>query len=164
MSKEKKYIKFAHRLKQSMKAKELRQVDLVERTKISKASISQYLSGDFCPKNEYLISLAKVLEVDPLWLSGIDLPESEDDLAKLSQKSAENIAKRIELVKKIYFKLDDLTVEGLNFIDDCIDLLHYRNTYIADSSVLDLPSEEEFKAAVETKRREMIENALKEMK
>ena len=101
MSKEKKYIKFAHRLKQSMKAKELRQVDLVERTKISKASISQYLSGDFCPKNEYLISLAKVLEVDPLWLSGIDLPESEDDLAKLSQKSAENIAKRIELVKKI---------------------------------------------------------------
>lgn len=160
----KKHSVFANRLKQSMNAKNLRQVDLVEQTNISKASISQYLSGDFIPKNEYLNSLAKVLDVDPLWLSGIDVPNNQEDLDKLLKQSTDNIAKRLELTKKIYFKLDDLTVEGLNFIDDFIDLLHYRNTYISNSSILDLPTEEEFNKFKDTRKKEIIRNTIKDMK
>lgn len=62
------------RLKQAMSLRNLKQVDLVQRTGIGKSSISTYLSGDYIPKQTNLYKLAKVLSVDPAWLMGEDVP------------------------------------------------------------------------------------------
>lgn len=82
---------FSNRLKESMKQKGYKQVDvirLVERlestqsVKLGKSHLSQYISGKTIPRKDILNALATVLEVNPEWLSGnsdnkICLPISE---------------------------------------------------------------------------------------
>lgn len=63
---------FAIRLNQCMRAKGIKQVDLVERTGIDKSNISSYLAGRYMPKSEGLYLLAKALDVNVAWLMGID--------------------------------------------------------------------------------------------
>lgn len=74
MEKCKNYELFAKRLNKAMSKNKLRQVDLVKLTGISKATISQYLSGEFKPKDSYLKKLSEVLNVNELWLEGYDVP------------------------------------------------------------------------------------------
>lgn len=122
---EKKYSIFASRLKKSMEDKKFKQIDLVKRTGISKSSISQYLSGNFQPKNENLKLLSNVLGVDPLWLIGFDETDFID-----SEESMKELNLRYSLFKKIYFKLDTLDSDALKFIDSYIDFLNYENQHI----------------------------------
>lgn len=62
------------RLLRAMKYRGIRQVDLVEKTKISKGAISQYLSGAYEPKQDNIMLLSRALSVDPVWLMGYDVP------------------------------------------------------------------------------------------
>ena len=52
----------------------LKQTDLVERTKISKGSLSSYVSGRYAPKQNNIYLLAKALNVNVEWLMGADIP------------------------------------------------------------------------------------------
>ncbi len=52
----------------------LKQTDLVERTKISKGSLSTYVSGRYAPKQNNIYILAKALNVNVEWLMGADIP------------------------------------------------------------------------------------------
>lgn len=62
------------RLKEAFSNSALRQADLVKKTGIDKSSISLYLSGKVTPKGDKLYQLALALDVDPVWLSGFDVP------------------------------------------------------------------------------------------
>lgn len=68
-------IMFADRLKQSMKDKNLKQIELLRAAeekglKIGKSHISQYVSGKTIPRDNILNVLADILEVDAKWLKG----------------------------------------------------------------------------------------------
>lgn len=71
------YGKIAERIKEALRLRGLRQIDLAERSGISKGSISQYISGKFDPKQVNLYQMAKVLRVRPDWLMGLDVPMEE---------------------------------------------------------------------------------------
>ena len=69
----------AQRLKEAMKAKGLKQVDVIRlaepigreyNVRIGKSHMSQYLSGKSEPRKDILGVLAKTLEVDESWLAG----------------------------------------------------------------------------------------------
>ena len=64
----------SERIKEGMALRNLKQADLVEKTKISKGALSSYVSGRYVPKqnNSYLI--AKALDVNEAWLMGADVP------------------------------------------------------------------------------------------
>ena len=62
------------RLQEALSIRNLKQVDLCERTGISKSKISQYVRGDHAPKLETVYLLAKALEVEEAWLMGYDVP------------------------------------------------------------------------------------------
>lgn len=57
-----------------MNVRNIKQVELVEKTGISKSAISQYLSGEFEAKQDKTFLLANALEVDPSWLMGKNVP------------------------------------------------------------------------------------------
>lgn len=59
---------FADRLRAAMDASNMSASELAEKTKISKATISRYLSGEFLPKQKYTYLLSKVLDVDVAYL------------------------------------------------------------------------------------------------
>ena len=79
----------AERLKYALKMRNIRPIDLSEKTGIGKSSISQYLSNMVKPKQDRIFAMAKALNVDELWLMGFDAPidgrkeELPDEIKKL---------------------------------------------------------------------------------
>ena len=51
----------ANRIKECMKAKRLKQVDIVKTTGVSKGSISKWLAGKAKRSGEYLLRISQVL-------------------------------------------------------------------------------------------------------
>ena len=71
---------FKDRLATALKEKDISAAELSRRTKISKGSISNYLSGRYkaAQSNTYLI--AKALDVSEAWLMGYDVPKQSLDI------------------------------------------------------------------------------------
>ena len=66
----------ANRIKECMKAKGLKQVDIVKTTGVSKGSISKWLAGKAKPSGEYLLRLSQVLGESEYWLLNGEYPYS----------------------------------------------------------------------------------------
>lgn len=75
----------AERLKQIMKEENLKQVDILERskkfckihgTKLTKTDLSQYVSGKVEPRQDKLCILALSLNVNEAWLMGFEVSKS----------------------------------------------------------------------------------------
>lgn len=64
----------SERLRLALALRHLKPIDLAEKTKIGKSSISTYLAGEYEPKQRNLHKMARALEVDPVWLLGEDVP------------------------------------------------------------------------------------------
>lgn len=64
---------FSDRLKKAMSDKQMKQVDLCNKTGIDKALISNYLSGKYKAKQNKLHKLAIALDVSEGWLMGYDV-------------------------------------------------------------------------------------------
>ena len=106
---------FSDRLRYFMEQKGLKQADLVERTKINKSSISEYLSGNYEPKQRNIYKLAVALGIKPSQLMGVeeDQPTSTATNAKVREFSEQEIL----LIKK-YRQLD---ADGKALVDSIID-------------------------------------------
>lgn len=63
---------FAERLRYYMQKANMKQTELVEKTKINKSSISEYLSGNYEPKQRNIYKIAIALGVKPSQLMGIE--------------------------------------------------------------------------------------------
>ena len=63
---------FSERLRASMDSANMKAVELHERTGISKASISEYLSGNYEPKQRNIFKIAQALNVSPSYLMGVN--------------------------------------------------------------------------------------------
>lgn len=71
-----KYPITAQRLAEAMTSADIvKAVDLVDKSGVSKSSISQYLSGSHKPSDTKAKALAEALDVSPLWLMGFDVPK-----------------------------------------------------------------------------------------
>lgn len=64
----------SERLRELMALKDLRQIDIAEKTGLGKSAISQYVSGKITPKQDKVYILAERLNVSPAWLMGYDVP------------------------------------------------------------------------------------------
>lgn len=75
------------RLKYALEYRNMRPVDLCEKTEISQSTMSQYLSGYAEPKKARLAKIANALNVEPTWLMGIgDMGPKECDEWKLENE------------------------------------------------------------------------------
>lgn len=68
----------AKRLQLSMNNAGLSAQELSNQSKVAKASISQYVNGSHKPSNISSGKMASVLNVNPLWLMGFDVPMNID--------------------------------------------------------------------------------------
>lgn len=71
---------FSERLKQAMKERNMRAVELVEITNISKSRISQYVNGTYEAKPKAIYALSMALNVQQAWLLGYDVPMEGKDI------------------------------------------------------------------------------------
>lgn len=99
-----KYAETANRLDNALNSAGLRPVELSERSGVSQASISQYLSGTHTPSNESAGKMAKVLGVSPVWLMGFDVPKYLDPSPEKAAHDLYDLAKDSALMEalKVY--------------------------------------------------------------
>lgn len=69
---------FNDRLNEAIEKRDIRPVDLANRTDIPEATISQYRSGYAKPKYERIVRIADALNVSLTWLMGGDVPMEKD--------------------------------------------------------------------------------------
>ncbi len=100
---------FRSRLDQALQIRGMKPSDLASKTGLSSATISQYRSGYSSPRSKKLQLLADVLNVDPVWLMGMDVPMeknrtvedlSPDDNALLDayHRSSEGIQESVRIL------------------------------------------------------------------
>jgi transcriptional regulator with XRE-family HTH domain len=86
-------VEFKIRLRQALELREMRAVDLVEKTGIPKGAISYYLAGRSQPKADRLYIIAQALNVSEAWLLGYDTPIHRSDAQKKNDQLAKLIVK-----------------------------------------------------------------------
>lgn len=64
----------AKRLRMAMKLRDIKAQELADKTGIHKSSISQYVNGSHAPSNISAGKMGEVLDVNPVWLMGLDAP------------------------------------------------------------------------------------------
>lgn len=115
---------FASRLNKAMELKNMKQSELVEKTGITKGAISQYLKGEYEPKQINIYKISKALQVNPVWLMGkeVDMESGENsyylnnDVRKLAQELFDN--RELKLVMDASRKLSKKSLIDLyNIID-----------------------------------------------
>lgn len=74
--------KFKDRLRYALSYRNMKQVELSEKTGLSKSLISHYLSGYYIGKQDKIFLIAKALDVDPSWLMGKDVLMNTDAYLK----------------------------------------------------------------------------------
>ena len=82
---------FAQRLRDAMQSAGLKAVDLHDRTGISKASISEYLSGNYEPKQKNVYRLAEALHVAPSYLMGLSEQEPPASAAQPAPQKSDGL-------------------------------------------------------------------------
>ena len=63
-----------NRLKKALSIRNMKAIELCEKTNIPKSAISQYLSGYAKPKSDRIYSISKALNINETWLLGYDVP------------------------------------------------------------------------------------------
>lgn len=110
---------FAERLKYYMDEAGMKQTELVEKSQISKSTISEYLSGSYEPKQRNIYKLAVALGIKPSQLMGIGGPQ----IVKLPPEPRIELSPpECELIKK-YRRLDD---DGKDRINRQVDFELYQ--------------------------------------
>lgn len=80
-----------NRIRKALEIRGMTFAELAKKTDISKASISQYVSGYTKPKANRIYTIAKALEVSEVWLLGYDVPmEAEKSTKQLSSLLLKN--------------------------------------------------------------------------
>ena len=103
---------FANRLSKALLIRNIKPVDLAEKTGISKSKISSYMSGRYKAKQDGVYLLSKALDVDPGWLMGYDV--SMDGRTKITEIDVINLSTN-EIIKKIpYLYRTDIADENPN--------------------------------------------------
>ena len=69
----------AARLSAALHVRGMKQVELCNKTGISKSSMSQYIKGNFEPKQDRVEAISRALNVNEAWLMGYDGVSMERD-------------------------------------------------------------------------------------
>lgn len=113
----------ATRLKQLMQERNLKQVDILEKTKpycakygvkMNKSDLSQYVSGKVEPNQDKLFVLSRALRVNEAWLMGFDVEKEKEFSSAEASKDIALIQKFSLLNKrdqKIVMNMIDFMLE-----------------------------------------------------
>lgn len=77
-------ISCSERLSQALSIKNITQTELCKRTGIPKSAMSQYIKGNFEPKQDRIYLIAKALNISEAWLMGYDVSMHREEYSKKS--------------------------------------------------------------------------------
>ena len=118
-----------NRIAEALSIKGWKQVDLVERTGIPKASINAWVKQNWQPKQKSLMKMAQVLGVSEMWLAGYDVPMERpvaqvknDELVRLI-----NIIRKDNNLQRLFISICNLTDDQRKTIESMVNELSKIN-------------------------------------
>ncbi len=114
---------FMNRLNQALQLRNMKAIELSEKTGISKARISQYVNGVYTPKSKGTYAIAKALNVNETWLMGYDVPmeNSETTIPQAAGGSIDNDEVQLTPKQAHLLKLyNSLPPEKKKLVEDLI--------------------------------------------
>ena len=107
------------RIRKALSARNMTQTELCARAKISKSSLSEWLSGKHEPKQDKVFILAQALGVDPVWLWGYDVPmeKKEEPAAKKGSPDESTLTEGEKLMLELFRRIpEDRQPEALELL------------------------------------------------
>lgn len=118
---------FKERFNKALTIRNIKPVELSEKTGISESTISQYRSGYAKPKDDKLAILSNALNVNPVWLLGLNVPMDEEEQRKRiieqyakptpEEIEEERLAHRIEKALDLYDAYENATPDNRSMVD-----------------------------------------------
>ena len=121
---------FKIRLEKAMTHREKKPIDIVKATGISQSALSQYRSGATKPNRNNLLKLAEYLNVNPVWLMGLDVPMEIPSKPSIDAKTLiehqfpdidEETLKRLKLAVEFYDKYKNAIPAIQKAVDGLLD-------------------------------------------
>ena len=91
----------SERLRIALSNANMKQTELCEITGIDKGAISSYASGRYGAKQDRIYIMAEVLDVNPAWLMGYDVPMEREKNAPDKIKLTEGEEMLLELFRQV---------------------------------------------------------------
>jgi len=98
------------RLNEALKYRNMTPLELAERCKMNKSSIYRYLNGERIPRTDAIHKMATVLNVDPSWVLGYNVPMTPDYVIELDGQ-------------KLIAEVEQLTPENKEKLKDFLSYL-----------------------------------------
>ena len=119
-----------NRIAEALSIKGWKQVDLVERTGIAKASINAWVKQNWQPKQKSLIKMAQVLDVSEMWLAGYDVPMERPEAQKKNDELIQVISeiRKSEDLQHLFSSICNLTGDQRKTIETMVNELNKLNT------------------------------------
>lgn len=119
-----------NRIGEALSIRGLKQVELVEKTGLSKASINNWLKQRWQPKQKALMAMAKALDVSEMWLAGYDVPMERPAAQKKSDELTQLIIeiKEDEDLKDLFTSISHLSNDQRKTIESMVNELSKINT------------------------------------
>lgn len=83
----------------------MKQAELCKLANIPKSSLSQYLNGDFEPKQDRIYLMAKALNVSEAWLMGFDVPMERQ--AKKDSPTESNLSEGEKMLLELFRRVPE---------------------------------------------------------
>ena len=105
--------KFSNRLNTAIRIRNIKPIELSEKTGIDKSKISSYMSGRYKAKQDGVYLLAQALNVNEAWLMGLDVPMERNLKIESNVFPTSDIPKKVPVIGKISAGLPILAVENI---------------------------------------------------
>lgn len=104
---------FANRLNKIMTIRNIKPIELSNKTGIAKSQISHWLAGTYKAKQDSLTVLAEFFDVDETWLMGFDVP-MRSERKRLSKEEELELLKDVLTRKGFLDKNENISEEDFN--------------------------------------------------
>lgn len=119
-----------NRIKEALQIRNMKQVDLCNKTGINKGSINNWMSQRWQPRQKALMQMARALDVSEMWLAGYDVPmerpvaqKKNDELTQLIFEIKEN-----EDLKDLFSSICSLSDDQRTTIKSMVNELSKLNS------------------------------------
>lgn len=118
-----------NRIAEALSIRGWKQVDLVERTGISKSSINGWVKQNWQPKQKPLAKMAKVLDVSEMWLAGYDVPMERPEIQKKNDELVQliNEVRKSEDLQHLFSSICSLNGDQRKTIETMVNELSKLN-------------------------------------
>lgn len=122
---------FANRLNKAISLRNIKPIELAEKTGIDKSKISSYMSGRYKAKQDGVYLLAQALNVSEVWLMGYDVPMESIPIRNIEKIKIPVLG----TVKAGYDYLAQENIIGYESIDNVTDPENYYALQVTGDSM-----------------------------